>query len=387
MEKDPEHFKKLMRRYLDNECTPGEMKELFTIINSADADRLLLKEMQEEFSSAFAADEKIQPSPVRGAEIIPFYRKRWFQIAAAVLIIICSGIYFLPVGKKVKETVKNEIKQPPINSISPGTDMAVLTLSDGQKIILDSTHNGTIAVQGNSKIVKNNNGQIVYDSEARPADTGSTVFNTVVTPRGGQFRVVLPDGTNVWLNAASSVRFPVQFTGGERKVEISGEAYFEVVKNAAKPFKVILNGSEEIQVLGTHFNVMAYKDEESIKTTLLEGSVKITNGGQVSLLKPGQQAVTARDGKTVILSNVDTDHEIAWKNGLFDFDNDNLQEIMRQLSRWYNVEVIYSGEIPSGHYVGSVRRQAGITQVLKMLELAGNARFSVMDKKIVVKEN
>jgi transmembrane sensor len=396
MERDPKNFKELFQLYLSNQCSPQQMKELFDFIKKNSADRLLLKELNHEFETAFK-DEDFQEKPdsdnvnfqPKNPVIIPLYKRPWVKAAAAVILFIISiGSYWMLSNNNVKqELVKKEAIIKPGALIYPGSNKAVLTLANGQHIILDSTTNGVIALQGNSKIIKDENGLIKYDSAGQHTVNESAFFNTVSTPNGGQYQLILPDGSKVWLNAASSIRFPARFSGSERKVEITGEVYFEVVKNAGMPFKVGVNKEEEIEVLGTHFNVTAYSDESNIRATLLEGSIKIKNREAVNFIKPGQQAILRSNGNTDIVNNVNLDHEIAWKNGLFDFDNDNLPDIMRRLSRWYNVEIIYSGEIPKGHYVGAVRRQANITEVLKMLELAGDVRFSIVGNKILVKEN
>lgn len=386
MQKDEAYFQQLFQLYLENKCSPSQLRELFSYLGKSDADRMIIEQLQNEFSSSFSAGNNPKDRvPAKGAIIIPLYKKRWlkYAVATAVIIILsisCYLTFFLSSAKK-------NIAQHPANTnntILPGGDKATLTLADGRTIFLDSTSIGTIARQGNTKIVKNSNGQIVYTPQT--SGVNEVYFNTISTPSGGQFHIVLPDGSDVWLNASSSIKFPSGFTGNERKVEISGEAYFEIVKNVSMPFKVRVDGNEEIEVLGTHFNVMAYNNEEASKTTLLEGSIKITNNSITNFLKPGQQAISGKAGKINIVSDVNTSHVIAWKNGLFDFDNDMLPEIMRQIARWYNAEVVYQGTVPSGHYAGSIKRESNITQVLDMLEFAGNVKFSIDGTKIIVKE-
>jgi transmembrane sensor len=393
MAMDPAHYKKLLQLYLDNKCSPAEMKELFAFFKENESNRLLLEQIQEEFDSAFFEEinknaetpfvTKSEKEPV----VIPFYKKRWISriAAAAVFIMICAAAYFIITNKNESNKAIAVEKEIPANTIAPGGNKAILTLGNGQKVILDNANNGTIALQGNSRIVKNDKGEIVYDPQTN--NSSEIFFNTVSTPNGGQYKVVLPDGTNVWLNAASSIRFPTQFSGKERAVAITGEAYFEVTKNASMPFKVKINDGEEIEVLGTHFNVMAYKEEKYTKTTLLEGSIKIHNQDESIFVKPGEQAVLQNKGNIKLINDINTDHIIAWKNGLFDFENDDLPYIMRQLSRWYDVDIIYENAVPKGHYVGSIRKQSNITEVLKMLELAGDVQFSIVGKKILVKGN
>ena len=212
------------------------------------------------------------------------------------------------------------------------------------------------------------------------------VYNTISTPRGGQYQLVLADGSKVWLNAASTLRFPATFSGTERKVELTGEGYFEVAKNATMPFKVGLENGVEVEVLGTHFNVMSYSDEEQVKTTLVEGKVKVLNGENNVMLRPNQQAKFTKSNKSLVVDkDADVNKAIAWKNGLFDFDNDAITDIMRQLARWYDVEIQYSGNIVAQFYTGSIRRQVNISQVLFMLEQAGGVQFKIEGKKIIVK--
>ncbi|MGY0037823.1 FecR family protein [Pedobacter sp. NJ-S-72] len=207
-------------------------------------------------------------------------------------------------------------------------------------------------------------------------------MNTVSTPRGGQYRIILPDGTKVWLNSSSSLKFPEQFTSNERNVELKGEAYFEVAKNASKPFKVTVN-STVVKVLGTHFNIMAYNDDPFIKTTLLEGSVQLSNITTLDILKPGQQAVINKSGFVKVI-NTDTEQSIAWKNGYFFFNRANLKDIMKQLSRWYNIDVIYKGKMPvEEEFVGKIKRDSELSKTLKILEFSG-VNFKIIGNQLIV---
>jgi ferric-dicitrate binding protein FerR (iron transport regulator) len=248
--------------------------------------------------------------------------------------------------------------------------------------VLDSLQNGVISRQGNMNIVKKD-GQLAYS--AAPGDaktpTGITGYNTVATPRGGQYQLVLPDGSKVWLNAASSIRYPTVFNGTERQVDITGEAYFEVASlhmgNGDKkmPFIVNANGTK-VQVLGTHFNVMAYDDEGSIKTTLLEGSVKITQGAQSSLLTPGHQAQVNRASGHLSESEVNTDLAVAWKDGYFYFDRDDIKTIMRQVARWYSLDIAYEGKVSEDLFSGKIERRLPLSGILHLLE-RGNIHYRI----------
>ena len=309
-----------------------------------------------------------------------------YRYAASVIVLLglaaAGYIYFNSRNNNNNNVPVRTAQQTSKDVIVPGGYRAMLTLADGSQIILDSAANGTLSQQGKTQIIKLDDGQLAYHAGA---GTSEVLYNTISTPRGGQYQVILPDGSKVWLNAASSLRFPSTFSGTERMVEITGEGYFEVAKNAAMPFRV-KTGEIQVEVLGTHFNVKAYADEESVNTTLLEGSVKVVSKAKAgALLKPGQQA-TLKDNETAFrLSDVDVYHEVAWKDGLFDFDNDNIQDIMRQLSRWYDVEVSYAGQKLQNHYTGSIRREVNISKVFEMLELAGGVQFSLDGKKVIIK--
>ncbi|MGN6399325.1 MAG: FecR family protein [Flavisolibacter sp.] len=327
--------------------------------------------------------QRIENSNKSNLKTGPMY-KIW-RAAAVVLLVLAAGGYFLVYRNQKNAIVKTEPKQAPLqNDMAPGGNKAILTLADGSRVVLDTATNGTLAQQGSARVIKVN-GQLAYNREGDVA-TSDVSYNTISTPRGGQYQVILDDGTKVWLNAESSLRFPTVFAGGERKVELSGEGYFEVAHDAAMPF-VVKRAGTEVTVLGTHFNIMAYEDEPTLKVSLLQGSVKVSKDGKTQMLKPGQQAlIDGRSSKIFLAEEVDMDHVVSWKNGLFDFDNDPLPVVMRQLSRWYNAEVNYDGVIPEGHYTGAIRRQANLSEVLKMLELAGGVQFSIQGKGIVVRK-
>ncbi len=301
--------------------------------------------------------------------------------AAASLVIFISGIavYFALKANRhnaITEVPPRQLK----NEVAPGGNKAILTLADGSTIILDDAKNGQVAQQGGTRIAKLTGGQLVYNAlDNKPAEV---VFNLLTTPRGGQFKLTLPDGSEVWLNAASSIKYPTAFTGNDRKVEITGEVYFEIVHNATKPFKVSVNGMM-VKVLGTHFNINAYNDEASVKTTLLEGSVSLTKGDAIATLNPGQQA-QVRDGSNIkVINNVDVAQIVAWKNGYFSFNRAGLQTVMRQIARWYNVEISYEGKVPERQFGGKIDRNSNISEVLKILE-ESKVHFRIDEKKIIV---
>ena len=294
-----------------------------------------------------------------------FYR--W--MAAASIVVICAllGLYMFNNSNNKTNTQALAInKNNIVKDIEPGGNKAILQLADGSTIILDSANNGNIANQGQTKIIKID-GKLAYAAEASATEV---LYNTISTPRGGQYQIELADGTRVWLNAASSLRFTTNFVGEKRMVELTGEAYFEVAKNAAIPFIVNVAGREEVEVLGTHFNINAYKDEPALHTTLLEGKVKVTalnNSGSL-ILSPGEQAQLPLAGKMQQNKNADLDKVMAWKNNIFNFNNENIESVMRQLSRWYDVDVRFEGKIPDVKFSGEIGRNLSLKQVLSILE-------------------
>lgn len=306
---------------------------------------------------------------------------RFVRYAAAAILLIFMGAgtyYYLKPVKKPEVLAARK-------DIAPGSNKAMLTLSNGRKIALNNVQNGTLAQQGVTAVHKPGNGLVAYQVGTMPGtplhNNAATDFNTVTTPRGGQYQVILPDGTKAWLNSLSSIHFPVAFTGRERNVETTGEVYFEVAKDKLKPFRVSTAG-QTVTVLGTHFNIMAYSDEPQIVTTLLEGAVSIAKGGQSKTLKPGEQALVNQDIKVV---DADTDDAIAWKKGLTAFTDADLKSIMRKVSRWYDIDVEYQGQISDRTFTGAISRNSNLSALLKILAL-NRIQFSIEDKKLIVKQ-
>jgi transmembrane sensor len=336
---------------------------------------------------------KATSSLLRPAWTIP----RYLGAAAAVLLLLGLGTYL---WKALSPRPAASVAQA--YDVMPGTNKAILTLSNGARLILDSAKTGNLARQGNAQVVKTDSGRIAYNlSGVRPS---AKLYNTLATPRGGQYQLTLPDGTKVWLNAASSIRYPVAFVGPERKVEVSGEVYFEIYKNASQPFKVSIPGKEDIEVLGTSFNVNAYQDEPEMKTTVLTGAVRVkaaasdslvgvnTNKEKLSVvLRPGQQAQldvgssTKSGGRRLkVSSDADVEQTVAWKNGLFQFNGASMQTVMNQLGRWYDVEVSYEGVVPEHRFVGKVSRDYRLSEVLSILQ-ASDIHFYIEGRQIIVK--
>jgi hypothetical protein len=307
---------------------------------------------------------------------------KWYWAAASILILFITGItyHYTSTKKQDQQLAQDRLKAK--NNIVPGSNKATLTLANGEVIVLDKEHNGALAKQGSVQIIKLNNGQLAYKAD-QTKDAGRQVsFNTLSTPAGGQYQITLPDGTVVWMNAASSLIFPTAFTGKDRTVKLKGEAYFEVSANEHQPFIVRVNNMD-VQVLGTRFNVMAYEDEQVVKTTLLQGMVKVAADNKVVLLKPGQQAKMKQSGEMNVIP-VNVEEVVAWKNGIFSFNGATTQEVMQQIARWYDAEIVYPDGIPKGLFRGEIERTADISTVLKILEVSG-VKFTVEGHKIVVR--
>lgn len=304
----------------------------------------------------------------------------WRWAAAAVVVLLLGGDYLFNKWENTKHPAI-AVRSTPAD-IQPGGNKAILTLADGSKITLDSAQNGILARQGSTRVQKVQNGQLAYNMINGDKGTVSVSYNTITTPRGGQYEVVLPDGSKVWLDAASALRFPTVFGDRERAVELSGQAYFEIAANKAKPFHVRAGGTD-VEVLGTHFNVNAFPDEGVIRTTLLEGAVRVKGGSDTRLLAPGEQAEWSNGQGVQVRKDADVDAVIAWKNGLFQFDNTGLEEVMRQLNRWYDVEVVYQGTIPPQQFDGKMQRDLTLSQVLRILEKS-QVHFTIEGKKIIV---
>jgi transmembrane sensor len=393
-----ERFQYLFQQYFNKQATPAEEKELFEWALTPNNENAIQELLQQYWQSSEAeedmAPEKAEAmfegiiNPVKTA---PVRRLVWryVAIAASIMLVLGWGSYLLFFNKKEREVARSTAE---VNA--PETNRAVILLADGQKIYLDSAGNGQLAAQSTVKLVKLANGKIVYSTtQSRTGEAEQ--YNTLMNPRGSRIiDMQLSDGTHIWLNAGSSVTYPVVFAGNERKVTITGEAYFEVapmyLKSGSKmPFKVFISGGAEIEVLGTHFNVNAYDNEETINTTLLEGSVKVVkrqtaNGKENSItLKPGQQAVDAPNSPLAINHSPDLNQVMAWKNGLFNFNGMKLQEVMRQLERWYDIEVEYEKGVPNITFGGKITKNVPLKGLLIGLEKS-EVHFRLEGRKLIV---
>jgi transmembrane sensor len=378
---------------LDEWLTDEENSQLFEQLKNKD---YLLQRLIEAHTIDVEGDKVLLQQKLGIGKRIPIKRqwKSFWDVAtsaAAVLILAAAIFYWFNNTRKPGNNIVSNEKPVPdtITDAQPGKTTALLTLADGSKVLLDSTATGQLAQQGGMVVVKENNG-LKYVGDIQPQR--EELYNTLSTANGQTYGVVLADGSKVWLNAAASIRYPVAFKGSERKVEVTGEVYFEVAHDKSKRFIVEVlpptsrgaggGRNVKVEVLGTHFNINAYNDEAVIKTTLMEGSVKIKQGATETLLKPGQQAQVG-SGITKVLNNVDLDAAVAWKNGRFNFDSVDIAVAMSQLTKWYNVEGVYEGARPTKLLIGEIDRNLMLSEVIKMLEYTG-IHFRIDGRKLVV---
>lgn len=333
-----------------------------------------LKKENEEAAGEARQVQVIQIEPVSQTRI---GWKRWI-VAASIAGLLGVGSYLTFFNNKEPKP-ETPVALAPTDVQAPTSSKAMITLANGQRVYLDSVANGELAMQGNVRLVKSGDGRITYETAATVVTT-EVQYNTLSNPRGSKvIDMTLADGSRVWLNAGSSVTYPITFTERERKVTMTGEAYFEIMHDPSRPFKVS-KGQMEVEVLGTHFNVNAYDDEPTLKVTLFEGSVKVKNGSNSKVIKPGQQV----DNNLKIYNDVDLEEVMAWKNGLFSMHKAGIGTIMRQLARWYDVDVEYENGIPKGTISGDVPRNLSLAEVLKVYEYSG-VHFVINEKTIVVK--
>ena len=384
----PERHRALAKKWLDKTITPAEQEEFAAWYNADQGAPFSIP-------SSFAESEEIHSARIlykinhairhEKWKINKIRPTKWYALAAAcILLLAIPCAYFHIRNKKVKSSAITHQKKPIKKDIEPGGNKALLTLADGSKIVLNDVKTGLLTQQGKTRLNKAKDDQLVYEAPVSSDANSVLTYNTITTPKGGQFQVVLSDGSKVWLNASSSITFPTSFTKKERRVSITGEVYFEISKNKSLPFKVE-SGLQTVEVLGTHFNVNAYADENSIKTTLVEGSVKVFTGNKMVTLKPEQQSDILKNNPGEInINTVDTDDILAWKNGNFVFESADLPFIMRQAARWYNVTVKYEGNVSKRHFTGSISRNVNLSELLKMLKYTG-INFKIEDQTIIVK--
>jgi len=359
----------LTQDFLDNKLDAAGLQEFYALLGDPRQREALTEKFMELTGSPdmhLEFDPSLLPllDNVKSVDLpreTPVKRMHYWRWAAAIgLLLLAGSIYRLTEQQK-----RTPVAAKHTEKVTPGKQGAVLMLADGSTVLLDSMKNGVVASQAGTDVVLNN-GQVVYETKATSAT--ATAYNTISTPRGRQFNVVLPDGTKVWLNAASSLRYPVAFSGNTREVRITGEAYFEVATDAAKPFSVRFNEKGVVEVLGTAFNINAYTDEPLVKTTLLHGSIRV-NKQQV--LQPGEQANIDNNGSITINDNAETENTIAWKKGLFVMSSTDLPALFRQISRWYDIEVNMKGELPKRSFGGTIDRDVNLSDMIEALNIYG----------------
>lgn len=377
-----EQFLELIRKVSDGEATDQEIGLYNKIYNLYQLDGELWDEREmgnQQYIGAKLAErinKGLLPVPV-----VPLWRnKKVIAVAAILLVTLSISIIF-----SLREPVSylNKISKSG-KDVNPGTNKAILTLSTGKKIMLTDSLSGELASENGLDISKTAEGTLVYKISENTRKLSPEQYNTIETPKGGQYHIILPDGTKIWLNASSVFRYPASFSNfRERRVELQGEAYFEVSKVRGLPF-IVKTDKQEVEVLGTHFNVNAYPDEPDSRTTLLEGRVKVTSSQLKSaVIEPGQQALVAQGAITV--KTVDTEQPVDWKNDEFIFKNETLGSIMRKIARWYDVEIVFiDAEIAKETFSGSLSRQNTISEILKTLELTDRAHFKIDDRKVLI---
>lgn len=399
----PERLQILMGLYFDKTISEVELQDLSQWVTEHAKDEKLLQLLEQQWHNhqvfdtlSHAESERIitailTPSSSKQNfpsvdNVIPINKKViWLKriaVAASVLIIFSLG-YFKLKPTNISPSTNSIVNAPAKkNDIMPGGQKALLTLSDGSQIILDSASNGLLSQQGGTKVIKLANGQLQYAVSS--LGNTETVYNTMSTPAGGQYQLTLPDGSKVWLNASSSIHYPTAFLEKERRVTITGEAYFEIAKNANQPFIVKVYNGAEVKVLGTHFNVKSYADEDEIQTTLLEGSINIYSGLKNNILVPGNQAKIDKSGSIKVQVDADLEEAMAWKNGNFQFNSADVKTVLRQAARWYNIEVVYLGN-PSteNRFTGKIPMSVNLSRLLKWLEYS-DVHFKLNGKKLLV---
>jgi transmembrane sensor len=386
------NFKQLLDDYRNGKMNAEQRAAFEQLLHSMESEQALQQHLDESLVQVepVAAEEtqqylyeRIKENYIKEkpAGRIHFLRNPWLRYAAAIVIIAGLAVYFWKNEPK-KETSTAAVSKKVRTDVEPGRDGAILTLADGRQLVLDSLGNGIIATQNGAKVVLSN-GALSYAQNGNAA--ADIIYNTMHTPKGRQFQLVLPDGTKVWLNAASSITYPTVFTGDNRKVELSGEAYFEVVKNAHMPFIVAIPQGGEVKVLGTHFNINAYDDEAAVKTTLLEGSVSVRSAAEsLVFLKPGEQAVLARANSPLTIDHSpDIPQVMAWKNGLFNFNGYDIKAVMREIGRWYDLDIVYEAEPEPEEVMGELQRNLTLSQVMKILQKI-HVKYRIEGRQLIV---
>lgn len=385
----------LIAKHLKGGLSAIEEIELNAWINAKPENALLMEKLQNEemiksdldFLTSIKTRDAWQNIAMRTQNVsftekVYIFMRKWKYAAAILLTLSVTAILYKNShpALKLQAAISKNIAYK--NDVPPGTDKAKLTLADGSVVTINGHTAGMVKSYAGLRISVNS-GIVSYHITSSNSGFFKNQHHIITIPTGCKYKISLPDGSLVWLNSASSLKFPIVFNKFERKVYLTGEAYFEVAKNKLKPFKVFANNTV-VQVLGTHFNVHAYNDEEAVKTTLLEGSVKIYQDGHSKTILPGQQAYIKRNSSKIKIQPIDVNESVAWKNDLFIFDKEDMESVMKKIARWYDVEVEYKDEIPQTHISGSISRRNNLSQILNMLELTGGVHFRIDGRKITV---
>ena len=406
-------IKSLLDRYIAGNVTSQEQQLVeqwleensqhnteWKLMNNKDK-AIWLLQLYRDINNSITGKEAKEGNDIPMDPLLPWYKKFWLPVAAMLIVSIGTGVYYFLLPRQ-ERTVPVSVTAPKLkNDALPGTNRAILTLDNGKTILLDDSQDGVLAKQGGTAVSKQGE-NLMYNAKGSNGKPVPVVFNTLTTPRGGQYKLVLSDGSKVWLNASSSIRYPVPFADNKREVEVTGEAYFEIshlTADASKrkttkaiPFIVKVNtpgrAGAIVEVLGTHFNINAYDDEDALSTTLLEGSIKISPSQQKSLegaivMKPGEQARLNRKGFLQLFKEVNIEETVAWKNGLFMMNGAAIPAVLRQLARWYDVDIVYADGKPEGRITGDIPMDMNLSEVLKVMELSG-VHFKIDNKKIIV---
>ncbi|NII29317.1 DUF4974 domain-containing protein [Pseudoflavitalea sp. X16] len=384
-----DRLKYLLERYLANACSPEEQSALDEWFHSWNPGTAGMQDWLQEAGGAKALSEELY-ADFRERLIPPAKRNKWagwYKAAAAAAILIALVILFYPKQKRPGDQTAQHgsgvQSAQPAHDIKPGSNKAVLKLADGSEIVLSDSGNTHIATQNNMEIQRLQRGSIAYTASQGQEDDTPPVYNTLTTPRGGKYTLTLADGTVVTLDAASSITYPVAFTGKERRVEITGQAYFEVVHNTVRPFRVSAKG-QLIEDIGTAFNVNAYADDPFIKVTLAEGLVDVSNKVEKVSLVPGQQAMVKDGENKMRVKMVNVEETVAWKNGWFIFHQESVQNIMKQAARWYDAEIVVEGAPINKKFGGNISRYKEISELLENLKLTGGIHYRIEGRKVIL---
>ncbi|WP_442591846.1 FecR family protein [Pedobacter sp. AW31-3R] len=366
---------RLLQKYLDQTASPGEQR----LIESWYAHEATIRKLNDKDNFEHLAEVLWQGTRRRAG--IPILKKvipiRYYWWSAAAILLLGMSIAYLSFREIPSITTIARAKD-----IRPGTNKAILTLGNGKQIALSNDRSGKLASEDHTTISKTDSGKVVYEPE-KGLHHDQVVYNTITTPAGGQFQLRLADGTNITLDASSSISFPVVFSGKQRAVTMTGQAYFEVAHDKDKPF-IVKTAAQNIEVLGTHFNVNAYENEQAVKTTLLTGSIRLKAAGHQAILKPGEQALVLPAAQRLEVGPADMEESIAWQQGYFRFRQEDIHAVMRKISRWYNIEVTFEGAVPAEKFSGTISRYKDISQVLGMLEYSKSVHFKLSGRRVTV---